>query len=258
MRIHSATSTIVAIDATVPVGSLTVHAFPRAGTPSLTLTPQVPGDALAERAINDAQITETDGTLRLVVSRRLSTVGTGTGDVHNSVTGTITGVVISCRDVTGDAVSAFLNADMPPGRTPAPGAITAELDVSIGTHADLTSTTGTITTHGKLGAVTANTDDGDVDIDSAITAAVTTTDGAITTGPVRQVDAHTATGNIHIGLVIERADLITVNGNIHISGAETDAVTASTVNGNIEITQAPGIRVAASAIRSITGRVWVY
>ena len=58
MRIHSATSTIVAVEASVPVGSLTVHASPgdRDSHPHPDPT-EVSSKALAERA------TDHDGTV---------------------------------------------------------------------------------------------------------------------------------------------------------------------------------------------------
>ncbi len=230
MRTYSAHSSITALDATVPLGRLTVHARLGIEVLTLMLTPQVHGDELAERAIRDAEITEHNGTLRLVVPPR--------GDISGGAGG---------ANIAG-AVNMV---------APTAGAVDAELTVPAHLHANLASMDGSITTDGALGEVTAHTNNGDITIADATDLTVGIANGAITAGRVARVRARSNNGNAHVDTVTDHAVLDTTNGNITVSRAETDRLSAHTVNGNVEVTQATGVTLPASAGHTMNGRVHV-
>ena len=140
---------------------------------------------------------------------------------------------------------------------PTAGAVDAELIVPAHLHANLASMDGSITTDGPLGGVTAHTNNGDITIADAADLTAGIYNGAITAGRVARARARSNNGNVHVDTVTDHAVLDTTNGNITVSRAETDRLSAHTVNGNVEVTQAAGVTLPAAAALTINGCVHV-
>jgi DUF4097 and DUF4098 domain-containing protein YvlB len=257
VRTYRAQSPIAALNATVPVGRLIVHAREGIPAPVLTLAPQVHGDELAEQAIRDAEITEHNGVLRLAVPHRGGAGGVNIANINGGVhivSGRVSGSVIQIGSgIT--IVNGVVNGNA--GKALATGAVDAELIVPAHLHAELASTSGSITTDGPLGVVTAHTTNGDIDIADADALTAGAYNGSITAGRVARIRARSNNGNVEVDTVTDHAVLDTTNGNIHVSRAETDRLSAHTVNGNVTVTQGAGVTLPATAVHTVNGRVRV-
>lgn len=223
MRTFRAHSSTTAIDATVPLGRLIVHAREGILAPTLTLSPQVFGDELAEQAINDAEIAEPAGTLLLAVPPR--------------------GAVNPVDSATVDQVPA--------------GAVDAELVLPANITARLVCTDGSITTDGPLGVLTAHVSNGDLTIGEAIALTAGVYNGTISIERVQRVMARSNNGHVQVDTFTDLACLDTTNGSITVGCAQTERLSAHTINGDITVTTAAGVLLADTAVSTVHGRVQV-
>lgn len=223
MRTFRAHPSTTAVDATVPLGRLMVHAREGILAPTLTLSPQVIGDALAAQAIHDTEITETDGTLRLAVPHP--------------------GALSHTDDAAVDQIAC--------------GALDAELILPANMTVRLVSADGSITTDGPLGVVTAHVSNGDLTIGEAIALTAGVYNGNITVERVQRVMARSNNGNVHVDTFTDHACLDTTNGAITVGCAQTERLSAHTVNGDITVTTAAGVLLADTAASTVHGRVQV-
>jgi DUF4097 and DUF4098 domain-containing protein YvlB len=115
------------------------------------------------------------------------------------------------------------------------GDVEAEIRVPLGSRAQLGTGAGRIETHGRLGAVEAQSGAGAVRVDEAAEAHVRTGAGSISIGAVTgSVDAKSGSGKIRVGKVGADARIATGSGSAALEGANGEAK-LTTGAGDIEV-----------------------
>jgi putative adhesin len=152
------------------------------------------------------------------------------------------------------------------------GDVEAQIRVPLGSGAQLGTGAGRIETHGRLGAVEAQSGAGAVRLDEAAEARVRTGAGSISIGAVTgSVDVKSGSGKVRVGRVGADARISTGSGSAELEGANGEAklttgagdidvgaagdgVEAFTAAGSVKVGRADHGRVRA---KTIAGRVSV-
>ncbi|MGW7582777.1 DUF4097 family beta strand repeat-containing protein [Kitasatospora sp. NPDC054768] len=190
------------------------------------------------------------GTTTIVTRSGRTITMQGVGTVYGSVTGMVIdgGLTIVGGRVVGGRGATLV-------QSPAPVVVTARVpedSAVIGRtqSADLTTT-------GRLTAVAATTQSGDVSVGTASTVSARTQSGDVVLERAVTAEVHTMSGDIRASWLGASADLQTMSGDIRAYAANPGAVTAGSMSGDVTVTASPDAPAGGPDVRatSMTGRV---
>lgn len=192
-----------------------------------------------------------DGGTTTIVTRSGRTITMqGIGTVYGSVTGM---VIDGDLTIVGGRVVGGRGATLIQG--PAPVVVTAR--VPEGSSVIGRTQSADLTTTGRLTAVAATTQSGDLRVTTTNTfvdqVTATTQSGDVVLERAVTAEVHTMSGDIRANWLGASADLQTMSGDIRASAANPAAVTAGSMSGNVTVTASPGAPDAHAT--SMTGRL---
>lgn len=260
----------------LPFGSVRVAVAPGVESASVTLRPEVEGDAVALKCIEEAQI-ESEGPEFLVTVRqsgggvvsggggRPTQIGVHVGNMvignHNVVAGHVSGSVIQVNDLGSNTASDVVigggvvaDVTLPPASSVYLSTETAGVTVTgLVELADVITTTGDVEVE-RAARVEVRTQVGSVRVGRADEVWVRTTTGAVRLRQVSRPQVRTQTGDIEVEEVRTRGRFTSQTGDITLTVSTSD-VEAVTTTGDIAIRELADARVRHGALKTTTGSI---
>lgn len=245
-KLAAETSGPITIDATIHGhgGTITVTAEPDCDHATLTIHTD-DEDGPAAEAVRAASLRQVANGLYASVQGKGgnnggTTVITGGGATvvqsFGTVTGSVTGMVISGGDVTVNGVRVRGG-----GATVVQGSSPIQITAIVPEGSSLagTSQSADINAEGPFTKVTASTQSGDVRVGQAATINTKTQSGDIRLGRTDVVEGNTMSGDITIADFAGTAQLKTMSGDISVHATAGGDLTARTMSGDISVTATP-------------------